>query len=833
MAKRTRFISRWNYNAYHGVGDSTAPAASLRMSNSTLIYPIEANSTSPRLYWTNHRANFAAGDSALSVKAGVEAFSSGLVSQGAVQQVASGATLTIPQTTKYLSAVLPITTTAQGQYLKVYQWVDAGSGNKVPGTRKEYYPSPGPEQLAYGASLTAVTDGTLSSPVVVSPGDDFLFAPMVVGQTTSAVIGAVGHSLVRGVGADYERGWLQVAAEVLGVPCVTSGVGGATVTAIPDNDLDFAAMCTTVLVLACINDINNAGGAGTTSASFLTSESAALAAKIATLKSYGCNVVVCTEGLNETGSGYTAANVIRADWNAFVRSYGTSTGSVTGGTGLGADLVFDLAASLETSVGNNTPVSGVAGGIHWGNQGHIVAGTACAAALTTAGYHNAENADYREVFLETFDGSAGTSGGASFAGFNSGTWTQFGYWGGTNSYANDYWYKNGTGGLSLAGTHALSETYLNHSQSLGAGSYKAVVTLAPFKSQSGTSQATGICFAYTGSNNGIKQTGYTVRVRPNSVVEIHSVNSSYTQSLLATQTLSGGSVITTGASGDRLRLEVDWTHSGTATDITVRLYRGKTQLGSTMTVTGNTATGLQSGGRFALAFFGDSGNTPSTGEYFRSVYVSEYAPVTIGSVTVDRDTLDVEIGGTRPVQVTVLDDTDSPVSGESVSASYSGDSGITVTSSATTDASGIATFYVAASTAMAAADSGTITFTCDVQTDTLPTTVVAVNGLSGTASGGAEMTINETVTKAVTTSWSEVVDGTSASIGGKSYMFGFAAKGQVIEFRVAASAPSDGDIGDRVAGDDPRKSDTVASGKKLYVRSKDGNTFNIPVHLSA
>jgi len=95
------------------------------------------------------------------------------------------------------------------------------------------------------------------------------------------------------------------------------------------------------------------------------------------------------------------------------------------------------------------------------------------------------------------------------------------------------------------------------------------------------------------------------------------------------------------------------------------------------------------------------------------------------------------------------------------------------------------------------------------------------------------MTINETVTKSVTPSWSEVVDGSAASIGGKSYMFGFAGTGQVIEYRVASSSPADSDIGDRLSATDPRKSDTVASSKKLYVRSKDGNTFNIPVHISA
>ena len=164
--EKTRPIGLRNCDVYQGVGDGYANASSLQMQNSTLYYGISANTRDLRLWYRNTRNNYAASDGDLSIKLGHRLYSAGGTGVGAWTTYNSGNAFTVAQTTNFLSGIISINNTSAGQYLLLSQWVDAGSGKKVPGTRRENpVIGSGAEQRVYGASLTAIIDGTASGQI--------------------------------------------------------------------------------------------------------------------------------------------------------------------------------------------------------------------------------------------------------------------------------------------------------------------------------------------------------------------------------------------------------------------------------------------------------------------------------------------------------------------------------------------------------------------------------------------------------------------------------------------------------------------------------------------
>lgn len=841
----TKFVSR-DFQDCRPNGISGAPDESMPTSNSTLRFFIDATCSNPRFLWTNHAApDYTASDCALSVKAGMQLFSGGGVSQGAVQQLSSGATQTLPITGKYLSAVLPLTTLASGQYVDVYQWASVGAAiatgtvtvagttctataaifaasmvgklihdgtsnrtitgytsttivtlastiawtaqaisvsNRVPGTRIENGASPYSEHLEYGLNLSSVTDGTLNSPARVHPSNEYIFTPTVVGKTTSAVLGVIGHSLAEGQGAENRRGFGTIAAGILGIPYVVIGVGGSTASSLSTDSLDAAGMVTVIAYIHSINDVNG-NGAGSV-ATFIAAHTAVIAANVKQLKSYtGAKVLYCTTGLNEsTSPDYDDENICKAALDAWIRdgTNATAVGAVTGGTGLGCDGYSDLSSVLETAVGNNVPVSGVGGGIHWGQLGHELAGAKLAADITALGYHLPETADYDEKIFELFEGPAGTSGGAAFDASIGGTWTQSNYWGGTDAYANTYLRKNGTGGLSLVASQNMGLNWLLNSQSFtGVGTYTARIALSPQLNQTVNLIGPGFHFSTGGLvASNLKRVGYYIHLdrgvsgTGTGVVRITSTadnSPTYTVTTLHTNTLAGANVV---AVNDVLRLEVDWSQDGTNTDITYRLYRGKTQI-ATATVSNDTTSGCQSGGYCGPFIYGNAANVPTNGQYFRFFQMAKYDPVTIGSITADRETMQMEPGMERQVQATVLDDADDPATGQTVTATWTGDTGGSITASAVTNASGVATFTLATTTAMEAGDTGTVEFEIGAFSDTIDVELVAINGLTGGGGGEGNMTVSSATREVAATSGAYVL---------------LAQAGDVIEIQVAAGA---------------------------------------------
>jgi hypothetical protein len=88
------------------------------------------------------------------------------------------------------------------------------------------------------------------------------------------------------------------------------------------------------------------------------------------------------------------------------------------------------------------------------------------------------------------------------------------------------------------------------------------------------------------------------------------------------------------------------------------------------------------------------------------------------------------------------------------------------------------------------------------------------------------MTIDSSNDFAVTTAWAEVTVAAE-----KQFRFGFHGEGQRLWWRIASTSPSAGAVGDVAKSGDTQFADTVATGKKLWVRTD--NPFTVVVHVAA
>jgi hypothetical protein len=99
--------------------------------------------------------------------------------------------------------------------------------------------------------------------------------------------------------------------------------------------------------------------------------------------------------------------------------------------------------------------------------------------------------------------------------------------------------------------------------------------------------------------------------------------------------------------------------------------------------------------------------------------------------------------------------------------------------------------------------------------------------LVGTDEDGEDtMIIDSSNDVAVTTAWAEVT-----AAAEKQFRFGFHGEGQKLWWKVAATEPGVGAVGDVAKSDQPQFADTVGTGKKLWVRTD--NPFTVVVHVSA
>ena len=185
---------------------------------------------------------------------------------------------------------------------------------------------------------------------------------------------------------------------------------------------------------------------------------------------------------------------------------------------------------------------------------------------------------------------------------------------------------------------------------------------------------------------------------------------------------------------------------------------------------------------------------------------------------------------TRNLVVTVLDDNDDPASGQVVTSSYTGTSGLSTNATRTTNASGQATFALVADGGMSVDDTGTFTFACGWQD--ADSVITIVSAISGGGSGGAEMTVEDTVkVTAVTSQWTEIKQRNSSSMTGKAFLLGMVSPAQTyVEYAIVDDSANI-QVATEFSPTSPMLiGKNVGTGKKAYIRGK-GVTVDVAVEV--
>jgi len=615
------------------------------------------------------------------------------------------------------------------------------------------------------SSLAAKTNGD----TLGSAGNNGLgFAPGgIIGETDTPSIMVLGHSVVGGVGVTSNDIYGVVAARSAGYGCCPSGVGGSNPTSTTaTGPWDLAALSDVVFVHWMVNNIRSQVDANPSlsATDYIVGTGSGGARDLVRtvvrrLKNLGKKVVICTEHFCDSSSLNGAAIVaMRGYWNDYVRGT-TSYGGTTMLAYTGADDYYDLAAVGENQPNLHTAKAGFTVSLHPVDSEHALIGADLATQIKPGGrlYYlftdvAAEDAGYIPNGVpEMFWGPSLSAGS---------TWGDWLYWVRTGAPAGNSLNRDGTGGISAKSSAGFYDQCFIHNVASPAVGGIVEATTADFVTENSGASPPRLCYyslGFTPSNavtGGSDETatgtgrirfGYQVTIWGTGINFFRNLNASGARTSLWSTTHTA-----TTAGTDSFRVKVTRSVSGSNNVFRIQVWRNGTALHD-QTVTDTSTPVVATAGSGGInwngnlyPYVGTSGTGVSEfpqGKVWDSFVSYQYNPITIESVTPNLATIELVPGDRKSFSVTVLDDTQTIVVGQVVTASLSGITSGTVGGSATTGVDGVARFVdgsgVFAPSTTAVGTTGTLTLTSGGVTGTITINIVSAYSTGGGGGVGA------------------------------------------------------------------------------------------------